>query len=141
MKKKLFSGIVICSLLILIAKPVFTFASDTNRGTFTFDFKFTVKGTTQFSMSKQDTKCISSAQAYQSEYDSYNYGYSYKIDLDGDGWFRPDYSGSYVLGDGYNHTTTYGKISENTYTVNIDSKENLNTGGYQMIGSGILYQY
>lgn len=114
-----------------------------NKGSFTFKFSTAVQGSTKFELGAVKTTCTSTADTYT--YNGHNYTsnkYTYHIDLIGKGWFASSYTGTAQQADGYSYTTDYGKISGNTYTLNISSDRFLGSEGqgYEIEGSGTLYQ-
>ena len=114
-----------------------------NKGSFTFKFSTAVQGSTKFELGAVKTTCTSTADTYTLE--GHNYSsrkYIYHIDLIGKGWFASQYIGTSQYADGWSYTTDYGKINDNTYTLNISSDRFLGSEGqgYQIDGSGTLYQ-
>lgn len=75
-------------------------------------------------MDAQQTKCTSNARSFRNDA-FYGDSYHYKVSLDGNGWFKPDYNSDYKVANGATYTTDYGLIVANTYTVNIDTNDDL----------------
>ena len=82
-------------------------------------------------------------KAYTYKYDTNSYASfigNYRIDLDGNGVFEPDYTGTYHKADGYMYTTDYEDIKKNTYTVNVNTNSDLAPRCIQIRGNGEIIQ-
>ena len=109
--------------------------------TFTFKFSYYLSGKTEFALKNRYTSCKSKAVTYKygtTELASFT-GH-YRIDLDGNGIFAPDYTGSYKSANGREYRTPYNTIKENTYTVNICSYDDLIGNGVEIKGNGNIEQ-
>ena len=85
----------------------------------------------------------SASTAYAAKYDTNSYASfigNYRIDLDGNGVFEPDYTGTYHKADGYMYTTDYEDIKKNTYTVNVNTNSDLAPRCLQIRGNGEIIQ-
>lgn len=133
MKKKL----TLVVMLLFLGGTLTTYASKD----FTFCFSSNVIGKKGFKLSNKKTTCESRADTFIFNTDNYaDFVGKYCIDLEGKGFFKPSYSGTYQKVDGYVHTTKYGKIKKNTYTVNIGSNSHLVPKGGQIKGEGEIVQ-
>lgn len=139
MKKNvlLMVGLLTCLLGIASAEVI-----NAKNQAFTFKFSYALQGKTTYSLKEKKTKTHNIADTYR-----YNEGSvvdnkgSYKVDLDGKGIFASDYSGSYQKADGYAYNQKYGKIKENTYTINVGTKDNLTATGRYIEGNGEIMTY
>ena len=98
--------------------------------------------TTVCEISKKTT-CVSTAATYRYNTDKLvDFEGRYAVDLDGNGFFNKDYKGTYKRADGNKHTTNYGKIDKNTYTVTVgvNIEDNIGPMGGQIKGEGELKQ-
>ncbi len=137
MKKNMKRGLAIAGMTLLLGGISTVYAAND----FTFSFSSNVIGKTEFKLSNMDTKCKSKAATYVYNTNSYaSFTGNYCITLDGNGFFNPDYKGTYKKADGYMYTTTYGKIKKNTYTVNIGTNSDLIPRGGQIKGAGSIVQ-
>ena len=109
--------------------------------TFTFSLVTNVIGTKEFELKKGNTTCGSKAYTYKYDTNSYaSFIGNYRIDLDGNGVFEPDYTGTYHKADGYMYTTDYEDIKKNTYTVNVNTNSDLAPRCLQIRGNGEIIQ-
>lgn len=142
MKKRFSKTLILASIILILSGSMVCLAA-TDMGQFFYDFDFAVVGSTEFDLNNQYTYCKSSARSYR-EGNLYGSNYHYMIALDGNGWFKPNYEGSYKAADGTEKYTYYNgssKIKANTYTVNVDTSDYLTSAGVRIIGDGTLYQY
>ncbi len=128
----------VVSLLTVVMSTSLVYA-EKNKGNFTFNFSSYILGKTEFSLAGDETNCDSTANTYRNG-SVLKTKYKYTITLDGNGFFKPNYQGSLHSANGKKYRTSYGIIKKNTYTVNIESDEDLNLAGANIKGSGSLYQ-
>lgn len=108
---------------------------------FKFSFVSNIIGKTEFNLNKEYTTCDSNAGTYVYNTNSYaDFVGEYCIDLNGNGIFKKDYEGTYQKADGRVHTTNYGEIKKNTYTVDIGSNSHLAQRAAQIKGEGQIKQ-
>ncbi|MBE5906145.1 MAG: hypothetical protein E7277_05020 [Lachnospiraceae bacterium] len=78
---------------------------------------------------------------YQYKYGNvYDKKYRYRIDLDGNGIFAANYTGSYHRADGSTKITRYGKVNDNDYTINVNTKDDMAPSCTLIAGEGTLLQ-
>lgn len=137
MKKETKKRFVIADIALLLGGASSAYAAND----FNFSFVSNVIGKKEFKLKNKYATCSSRAETYR--YNTNRYVSSignYIIDLDGNGFFNPDYDGTYHKADGYVYTTDYGKIKNNTYTVNIGTNSDLTATGRQIKGCGEIIQ-
>lgn len=139
MIKNVKKGIAVASIIAILGGS--TAASAANN--FRFSMVSNVIGKKEFNLKNKTTNCESKASTYR--YNTENlvdFVGKYSVDLDGNGFLKKDYKGSYKKADGKVHTTGYGKINKNTYTVNVgvDPRCNLIPQGGQIKGEGEIKQ-
>lgn len=132
--KKLF---VIAGMALIVGGTSTAYASND----FTFSFVTNVIGKKEFKLSKKDTSCDSRAATYRYNTDFIvDHVARYRVNLDGNGFFNPDYTGKYQDANGKFCTTKYNTIKKNTYTVNLGTKDDLAPRSEQIKGTGTIYQ-
>ena len=112
-----------------------------DKGSFTFAFGFSVRGTTKFRLSNSNTSCdtIEDTWRYNENHILDNKGH-YCMELEEKAWFGKRYRGEYHLADGYRHTSWLGKIKKATYVVNLGTNDDLGPSSRQIKGVGTIYQ-
>lgn len=139
MRKNIKKNIVV--LMMVLALGGGTAASAANK--FKFSIVTSVIGKTEFKLQAKKTTCVSTAATYRYNTDNLvDFVGRYAVDLDGNGFFNKDYEGTYKRADGNKHTTNYGKIDKNTYTVTVgvNIEDNIGPMGGQIKGEGELKQ-
>lgn len=137
MKKNIKKIFAITGMALALGSASTVYAANT----FTFSFISNVIGTTEFKLDKGNTTCDSKADTYKYNTNSYaSFIGNYCIDLDGNGIFEPDYTGTYHKADGYIYKTYYEDIKKNTYTVNIYTNDDLVARCLQIRGNGEIIQ-
>lgn len=104
-----------------------------DKGSFTFAFGFSVRGTTEFRLGNSNTSCdtIADTWRYNENHILDNKGH-YCMELEEKAWFGKRYRGEYHLADGYRHTSWLGKIKKATYVVNLGTNDDLGPSSRQI---------
>lgn len=139
MIKNVKKGIVVASIIAILGGSTAVSAANN----FRFSMVSNVIGKKEFNLKNKTTNCESKASTYR--YNTENlvdFVGRYSVNLDGNGFLKKDYEGTYKKADGKDHTTGYGKINKNTYTVNVvvDPRCNLIPQGGQIKGEGEIKQ-
>lgn len=138
--KKIKKMIGAASLVVLVGS---TTAFAASKGTFSFDFQTNVQGSTKFSLAAKNTTCDAYGTTYRRSGEPISRNFRYSMELEQTKIFGKTYKGDKELrANGCYYTIGFGKITSNTYNVNVGSPDSSEMHSYSaaICGEGELSQ-